>query len=380
MVSMKKISMGLLCLLAVSCTQTPTPTVPEPAAPKKAKNIIFLIGDGMGISQVTSSYYFGNKKEPNFSRFPVIGLIGTSSSDSKITDSAAGATAFASGIKTYNGAIGVDANRQPAQTLIERIEDKHVSSGLIATSSITHATPACFYAHDTSRSNAEAIAAQLPTSGVDFFAGGGSKFFNARTDGKDMMAALQSSGFEVSTEKFSAQTILQTDKKHGYLLAENGMLSKLNGRDDFLPEATALAIDYLSKQKDEGFFLMIEGSQIDWEGHETNVKGIVDEVLDLDKAIGVALDFAEKNGETLVIVTADHETGGFALSPELLAEGWEYDSIEGSFYKNAEAVPGEAGHTATMVPVFAYGPQSLDFAGIYQNNDIFHKMLKAAGW
>ena len=354
----------------------------------KVKNIILLIGDGMGLSQVSSSFHFGATEEPNFVRFPYIGLSRTSSAKQKVTDSASGAVAFASGIKTYNGAIGKDVDKQDVETIIERVENQNIATGLIATSSITHATPACFYAHVNYRKQEEDIAAQMVTSSVDFFAGGGLQFFNKRTDGNNLLPDLAAKGFVVDTSSLGTVGALRTDKKYGYLLADKGLPSKPKGRGDFLTDATLLALDYLSRSND-GFFLMVEGSQIDWGGHATSVDYVVQEVRDFDKAIGAALDFAEKDGETLVIVTADHETGGFSLSPPygeyqenfgLKKTGWDYRYIEGSFYQDADTIKGSAAHTATMVPVFAFGPGSQRFAGVYQNYAIFHKMVKAAGW
>ena len=347
---------------------------------KKVKNVILMIGDGMGLSQMSSIYYFNDGERPNFSRFKTIGLINTSSAKEKITDSAAGATAFATGRKSYNGAVSVDTNGRDLPNFIEVIQKKEISSGLVATSSITHATPACFYAHAKSRSQAEDIALQLPQSGVDFFAAGGLKFFNKRSDKINLLRELVKKGYVVDTVALDPKANLQRTKSYGYLLAQDGMKSKLNGRGDFLTDATELACDYLNKT-DKGFFLMVEGSQIDWEGHSCNGDGIIEEVKDFDKAIGAALDFAKQDGETLVIVTADHETGGFALAPKAKDGQWQYNDIDPTFYKGAdEANMKYAAHTTTLIPVFAYGPKSNYFAGIYQNNEIYHKIMAATGW
>lgn len=367
---MKQLVLAVSCLIAaISFGQE-----------KKVKNVILMIGDGMGLSQMSSIYYFNDGETPNFSRFKTIGLINTSSAKEKITDSAAGATAFATGRKSYNGAISVDTNGRDLPTLIEVIQKKEISSGLIATSSITHATPACFYAHAKSRSLAEDIALQLPSSGVDFFAGGGLQFFNKRSDNINLLRELVKKGYVVDTVALDPRAKLQRTKSYGFLLADDGLKSKLEGRNDFLMNATQMATEYLSKT-DKGFFLMVEGSQIDWEGHAHNGQGIIEEVKDFDKAIGAALDFAKEDGETLVIVTADHETGGFALAPQAKDSSWQYNDIHPTFYKGADdPAMRYAAHTTTLIPVFAYGPQSYNFAGIYQNNDIYHKIMAVTGW
>ena len=340
----------------------------------KAKNVILLIGDGMGLSQVSTVFFF--KDQNNFIRFPNVGLITTSSATDKITDSAAGATAFSCGKKSYNGAIGVDTEKVDILNITEKVSRKDIATGIISTSSITHATPACFYAHAESRRMEEEIAEQLVHSEIDFFAGGGMKFFNDRSDGKNLLEVLKQNGFELY--KRITSPIVNNNTKPAYLLSEKGLDSKLEGREDFLSKASSLAIEHLSKNEN-GFFLMIEASQVDWEGHSANVEGTIEEMKDFDDAIGVVMDFAEKNGETLVVVTADHETGGFALQPEKIDGKYDYNTIEGSFYEGT-ADDEYAAHTATLVPVFSYGPNSDLFNGIYDNTEIFHKMLKAAGW
>ncbi|MBV1922843.1 MAG: alkaline phosphatase, partial [Flavobacteriaceae bacterium] len=324
---------------------------------KKPKNIILLIGDGMGLSEISASQFY-NKEKTNFERFPVIGLIKTSSSSDVITDSAAGATAFSAGIKTYNGAIGVDKDSLSVETIVEQISKKNIASGVVSTSSITHATPASFYAHSKMRRMHEDIATDMVASDIEFFAGGGLDFFKNRKDQIDLIAQLKNKGFDIITDKLPTTA---SNKKQAILLAGNAMPKMLDGRGDFLPNATKLALETLSKNE-EGFFLMVEGSQIDWGGHDNDADYLISELIDFDKTIGVALEFAKQNGETLVIVTADHETGGFTLA----SDNNDYNKIKPVFSTN--------GHSATMVPVFAKGPSEAIFGGIYENTAIYTKM------
>ena len=345
--------------------------------PLKAKNVILLIGDGTGLSQVSSAFYF-KKTRPNYARFKHIGLIRTSSAREDITDSAAGATAFASGIKTYNGAIGVTNDSTKVENLVEIVSLQNIKTGVISTSSIQHATPASFYAHVFNRGSYEDIAADMVTSDIDFFAGGGLKFFNKRKDGKNLLENLEAKGFGIETATLGDFAGIKKYSKMGYLLAENHLDPVAKGRGDFLPKATELGIQFLNKDADNSnFFMMIEGSQIDWGGHANDAAFLISELIDFDDAIGKALDFAEKDGNTLVIVTADHETGGFTLAatPKTAEDGTTYGD-----YKEITGTFSTKGHSATLVPVFAYGPGAEAFSGVYENTDIFHKILEATNW
>ena len=329
---------------------------------KKPKNIILLIGDGMGLSQVSTAIYYKDGK-PNFERFNTIGLSKTSSATDLVTDSAAGATVFSTGEKTYNGAIGVNNDTIPVPTIVEQLSKRGLATGIIATSSIQHATPASFYAHVKSRRLYEDITTFAPNSGVNFFAGGGLKFFNKRKDGKDLLVEMKAKGYEVITDQLPKTS---SEKNELILLAQDGMPKMSEGRGDFLPNATKLALEKLSKNE-KGFFLMVEGSQIDWGGHDNDADYLIQELLDFDKTLGVALDFAKQNGETLVIVTADHETGGYTLA----SDGSDYNKIKPSF--------STTGHSGTMVPVFAEGPGASSFSGIYESIEIYHKMMALFG-
>lgn len=363
----------ILLITVFSCKSRMIEEVPSP----KAKNVILLIGDGTGLSQISSAFYF-KETNPNYARFKSMGLIKTSSSREDITDSAAGATAFSAGVKTYNGAVGVADDSTKVKTLVEIVSPQNIKTGVISTSSIQHATPASFYAHAINRGLYEDIAADMVTSDIDFFAGGGTKFFNKRKDGKDLLKELKAKGFGINTTGLGNFSDIKQYSKMGYLLAENHMDPVAKGRGDYLPKVTELGIQFLNKDADNSnFFLMIEGSQIDWGGHANDADYLISELIDFDNAIGKALDFAEKDGNTLVIVTADHETGGFTLSSTIKktedGESYsDYNEITGTFSTK--------GHSATLIPVFAYGPGAESFSGIYENTDIFYKILEAIGW
>ncbi len=370
---------NLICLVIIITLFSCNSQVAKEEIPQEPKNVILLIGDGTGLSQISSAFFF-KETDPNYARFKQIGLINTSSSREDITDSAAGATAFASGIKTYNGAIGVADDSTHVPTLIEIAAKQNIKTGLISTSSITHATPASFYAHTISRGLQEEIAAYMVTSNVDFVAGGGTKFFNNRKDGRNLLTELEAKAYTIDTTALGNFASIQEYSKVAYFLAENHMQPVAKGRGDFLPKATELGIQYLNaraKENSSSFFMMVEGSQVDWGGHANDADYLISELIDFDDAIGKALDFAEKDGNTLVIVTADHETGGFTLAstPKTNAEGKsysDYNEITGSF--------STGGHSATLIPVFAYGPGAEAFSGVYENNEIFHKILELTNW
>lgn len=328
-------------------------------------NIILLIGDGMGLSQTSITYYYG--EESVFNRFSHIGLLGTSSKTHKITDSAASGTAFSTGEKTYNGAVGVDVDSSAIKNISEHLAESH-HIGLIATSSITHATPAAFYAHVKDRDDEFAIAEQLLSSTVDFLAAGGYGFFNQRPDGKDLLKEMEDQGFEVDTTSLDAFADFDAEKKYAYLLNKSAM-PVVSERGDFLANAVSKSLQYFDATA-EPFFLMVEGSQIDWAGHDNDTEYMIGEVLDFQKAVEMAFDYAEKNENTLIIVTADHETGGFALSTDY-DNNKDYNKISPAF--------ATGGHSASLVPVFAFGPGAEQFMGVYQNSDVFHKIMKLIG-
>lgn len=372
-IHMKRILLFLVVLgLFSACGQRqlvepelPRPVPDDSISFNPPKNIILLIGDGMGIAQITAGMY-SNGNQLNLERCKYIGLHIPYSSDNLVTDSAAGATAFACGIKTYNGAIGVDPSKKAVPNIVEQVSAMGMETGLVVTSTITHATPAAFYAHQPRRDMYEAIAADLAASEIDFFVGGGTTDFVGRQDGRNLIDEMRNNGFfltDSATVSFDKVQI-PFDKKFGYFSSPNAPVKASEGRD-YLPLATQKAIQYLKRNGGKkGFFLMVEGSQIDWGGHANDSDYIVSEMLDFDKAVGAALDFAEEDGNTLVIITADHETGGYSILP-----GSEMNKIRPGFTTDS--------HTASLIPVFAFGPGQELFTGVYENTAIYHKMVRA---
>jgi len=363
--------LSIVILLALTaCETTKTASSTPPAAPStplvKPKNVIFMIGDGMGLPQITGAMYMNNNKSA-FEQFQNIGFHKSHSSDNLVTDSAAGATAFASGVKTYNGAIGVNAKKQPVPTLLEMAETKGMATGMLVTCSITHATPAAFIAHVAGREDDEAIALDFLKTPIDIFIGGGEYYFNKRADGRNLIQELISKGYAItdSAQTDIANLNINTDKNVGYFTSTLEPLSMYEGRNYALP-ATGKVLDFLKDRSPEGFFLMIEGSQIDWGGHANDANYVVNELLEFEKQIDAVLEFARRDGNTLVVVTADHETGGFAIMP-----GSKMGKIKVAFTTKS--------HTAIMIPVFADGPGAEAFRGIYENTDIFFKLKEAMG-
>jgi len=324
------------------------------------KNIILLIGDGMGTAQVYAGYT-AKKGIMNITGMPVSGFSVTYSASDYITDSGAGGTAIATGVKTNNSSIGVDAKGQPVKSILEMAESKGLSTGLVSTSAITHATPASFIAHTSNRSKYADIAFDFLRTDIDVFIGGGYNHFARRTDSLNLIDSLKAHGYLVARDLKDVD--VPSTKKLAALLADEHLPRMSKGRGAMLPDATEMALKMLKRNKN-GFFIMIEGSQIDWGGHDNDASYVIDEVVDFDNAVGKALQFAEKNGETLVIVTADHETGGFGITGGSLATG----EVQGAFLIKD--------HTATMVPLFAYGPGAEMFTGVQDNTDVFRKCVE----
>lgn len=339
----------LSIILFISCSENET---------VNPKNIILMIGDGMGLSQISAAYYQSND-ELCFSEFEDIGFIKTHSASSIITDSAAGATAFSTGKKTYNGAINMDTDTLPLKCITYDFIDKNIKTGIITTSSVTHATPGCFYGNNKDRWTAdEELALQFINSNINLLIGGGQKFFKNRSDNRNLIDSLEQKGYHFISS-VNDQIPENTDKLIA-LCAPKHPKSVSQGRGNFLSQSIELALKTLKNER--GFFMVVEGAQIDWGGHDNDSDYIISELLDFDKSIKAALNFAKNNNETLIIVTADHETGGYGIT--------------GKNDKTNKLITGflNDDHTATMVPVFSYGPGSSNFKGIFDNTEIYHKI------
>ncbi|MCC9137569.1 alkaline phosphatase [Pontibacter silvestris] len=335
-----------------------TPTYKIDSKTERVKNVIFLIGDGMGLSQVYATYT-ANRGQLNLFQMRNIGLSVTNSADAYGTDSAAGATAMATGEKTNNRAVGVNSAGEPLQSLVAYASEAGKKTAVIAACDLTDATPAAFYAHQQERLSSTAIAQDMLSSPVDIVVGAGRKHFEARINDNSILEALQAKGYVVADE---LPATLPETSKLAVLVADSAVRPVLDGRGDYLLAAFSKVTGAIS-DNDKGFFLMLEGSQIDHGGHANNFPQVVTENADFDKVVGEALRFADQDGETLVIVTADHETGGLTLLDGNISEGY----VIGEFSTDD--------HTGIPVPVYAYGPHSNDFRGVYQNNEIFQKLL-----
>lgn len=349
-------------LAPISDSSHTAPILSEP------KNVILMIGDGMGLGQISSGLYSNNNKL-NLENFPVVGFHKSHSATALITDSAAGATAFACGVKTYNNAIGLNADSLPCYSILEEAEDRGWATGMVVTSQITNATPAAFIAHQPLRVMNENIAADFLETDIDIFIGGGLSYFKDRAfDDRNLREELQNKGYLVYdyTQGSLHRVRMDVNKNFAFFTAEN-LPAGVNVGRNYLPYASQVSAHFLSQKSENGFFLMIEGSQIDWAAHSNDEKWMIKEMLDFDRAIGQILEFAKKRGDTLVIVTADHETGGVAINAESKMNRLKLD-----FTTNH--------HTAAMIPVFAYGPGAQNFSGIYDNTMIYHKIKKALEW
>ena len=339
------------------------PSQPYPLLEQtEVKNVILFIGDGMGMAQIAAAryHYLGPKGRLHMERLPVTGLIDTPAADNLVTDSAAAGTAMACGFKTNNGMISITPQGKKVLSILEACRDNGKSTGLVATSRISHATPAVFAAHVKSRSNEAAIAEQIIETRVNVIFGGGRDFFipngakgSARGDDLDLLAIAKKAGYKVISDK-----VAMDNAESPYILGLFQLASlTTQPPEPSLAEMSAKAIQLLSKNA-EGFFLMVEGSQIDWECHDNEAEEALRQVKLFDEAVKIGLDFALADQRTLVIVTGDHETGGMAITG---------GAADGS---NIRITWASGSHTAVPLPLFAFGPGADRFTGLHDNTEI----------
>ena len=328
----------------------------------KVKSIILLIWDGMGLSQIAATRikFYGADGRLHMERMPVTGLMNTHAANWLITDSAAAATAMACGFKTNNGMISVTPDGKKTLTILEACKKEDKSTGLIATSRITHATPAAFCSHVISRDNESEIAVQLIKSRVNVVFGGGKDHFIPRS--------------VKGSEREDNRNLIEEAKNIGYTIVKNReTFNRISGKyilglfqleeltthepEPSIAEMTQKAIQILSQNK-KGFFLMVEGSQIDWDCHKHKTNSVLRKMRLFDEAVKVALSFALNDKNTLVVVTGDHETGGMAINN---------GSLDGKFLKIGWTT---FNHTGVPLPIFAFGPCAERFTGMHDNTEI----------
>ncbi len=414
MTRLRSVVVLLVIAVTASCATLSTPAI----AQEPPIRVILIIGDGAGASYWTAAAFAADNLAVE--QFPVMGLVDTRASNSRITDSAAAATAYSAGVSTYNGAIGVDPDSNSVTTILEVAQSRGMATGLVATSSITHATPAAFAAHVPDRDMEWEIARQLVAADVDVILGGGRRFFDAtrRPDSLDLLSDIADRyAYVESAAELGDVETSEVYKLFGLFAVEH--MPAARTRLPTLPVMTQAALEVLDHDPD-GFFLMVEGSQPDWRGHDHEPLGaIVAEMLDLDRAIGVALEYQIRHPETLIVVTADHETGGLAIQqagsrrlltraaaaadsmvaqlveasavtdPELAALAdsarWYMARLSSSMKSQARHMGDSSAlvaryttgnHTAQMVPLFASGPGAERFGGIKDNWRIGELLLE----
>lgn len=354
----------VILLTSLSLLPSGSCRVSEKTPPPEVKNIIFLIGDGVGLSQIQAAMT-RKGSALHIEKLPVVGLQKTDAANNYVTDSAASATALASGKKVNNGSIGIDPEGNFTESIIEVVEKMGLKSGLVATNTITHATPAGFAAHQPDRNMYEEIALDLVSSGVDVLIGGGRDHFIKRKDSLNLEEKMKTMGFEVVQDL--TQVSGETERLLA-LLTDSHMPYVLDGRGNLLQDMVETALQVLNFNNKKGFFLMIEGSQVDPACHAQDIEKAIAEMLDFDLAVGKALDFAIRDGNTLVVVTGDHETGGLTI----LRGNYETGEMSVNF--------STGGHTGIMLPVFSFGPGAEKFSGIFDNTGFKSRFLECFGF
>ncbi len=334
------------------------PTYKNDGTNKKIKNVIFLIGDGMGLAQINAAETVN--KGLTLLNLRHIGLQKNSPKDAYTTDSAAGGSALATGKPTNNRHISMTDDGKENPSLADIAYENDMACGVITLGNLADATPAAFYGHSKDRDNSDELTNYLLDGKLTLLAGGGMDVFTGRVDSDEFISNLKKEYALID----DYEEIPNIEKK--IICADGRMdLAATQGTIDLLAKTTKYGIDKLNKANKDGFFLMVEGAKIDYAGHANSLGGAVVEMLSFDLAIAEALKFADENGETLVVVTADHETGGLTL-----IDGDRSTGLITAYFVTDD-------HTPIMLPVFAYGPHSQNFNGVYNNTEIFSKILNA---
>lgn len=357
---------------------------------KDVKNVIFLIGDGMGLGAVSTTI-LTEEQESSFEYAAALGLQETSSANNHVTDSPAGGTALATGTRTRNGYIGIDPNGTPLTSILKKAQKMGKKTGIVVNTTLTEATPASFYAHVTNRNQGYKIAEQLVESGVDVAIGGGQSAFMNRTDSLDLVEKLRDKGYgvyldwekvaESNSERFVAilpmsqvhrrnQPQVSRSAEDGSVIGvattnTNDSVEQYNPRE-YLSLASLKALETLKKSSGrDGFFLMIESAIIDGYGHNNDTEGMITEMSDFNNTLLLLVDYVNKHPNTLLVVTADHETGGTGIA---------YNEHEVGEKVDVKLNFSTKGHTGTLVPVVAYGAGAELFRGFMKNTDIPKKI------
>lgn len=327
---------------------------------KKVKNVILMIGDGMSLMHVYTAWA-ANRGKLWLENAQATGLSKTWAVKKLVTDSGSGGTSLATGVKTVYHAVGVDPEGKPLTSLVDVAKELGKDAGMAVTCRLWDATPCDFCCHNIDRDKEEELVGDYPTSGVDFVFGGGAQKFTNRKDGRDIFKELQKKGYHVSR---TLDDFFAYDKNSRIFAVPYDKDTPLpDERGDLLARASMKGISLMNQNKN-GFFMMIEGSQLDDYGHFNQLDLLMKETLDFDQTVGEVMKWAAKDGETLVVVTADHETGGLTLVNGNKDEG------------RVECCFSTKDHTGAMVPVYAFGPGAENFTGIFENTDVFKKIKK----
>ena len=330
----------------------------NPGKSVRAKNIILMIASGLGTTQLQAGFT-NNSNYLSMTTFPYTGFAKTGSANSKTTDSAAAATAISTGVKTNNGYLGIDPYGSPLTSIMKVAQQKGLSTGIVVTSSLTNTTPAAFYSHQYNSTLNTAIASDLVSSGINVCIGGGSRYFS-----QDVRNAFLGRGYNLV---YSLGEITPAMDKVVALLADEHLPKMSESRGNVLSEATEKALEIL-KKNNSGFFLMVEGSHIDFAGTQMDFSYMMNELNDFDNAVAKAKEFAKIDEETLVVVTGNHETGGLMI----------YGSTSMLYFYNTSQVNGKK--TSPPVPIFSFGPGAEYFTGFLDNTDFKPRMEKLLGF